>query len=69
MRPVDVARYFSKVAAFVLICVAAHSLHVSVTCTTKGVFDKHGGACTVHTSAVKPWMCVHEMMPISVSTM
>ena len=45
MRPVDVARYFSKVAAFVLICVDAHSLQVSVTCTTKGVLDKHGGAC------------------------
>ena len=54
MSPVDVARYFSKVAAFVLICVAAHSLHVSVICTTNGVFVRHGGACTIHTYAVKP---------------
>ena len=46
MSPVDVARYFSKVAAFVLICVVAQSLQVSVTCTTKGVLVRHGGACT-----------------------
>ncbi len=69
MRPVDVARYFSKVAAFVLICVTAHSLHVSVTCTTKGVFVRHGGACTGHTSAVKPHVCVHTLMPMFLCTM
>ena len=45
INPVDVARYFSKVAAFRLTWVASQSLHVSVTCTTKGVFVRHGGAC------------------------
>ena len=45
MRPVEVARYFSKVAAFRVSCVEAQLLHVSVTCTTKGVLLRHGGAC------------------------
>ena len=40
------ARYFSKVSAFMLICVALHSLHVSVISTTKGALDMHGGACS-----------------------
>ena len=46
MRPVEMARYFSKVSAFILICVALHSLHVSVTSTTNGALDWHGGACS-----------------------
>ena len=48
MRPVETARYFSKVSAFMLICVALHSLHVSVTSTTKGALDWHGGACSMN---------------------
>lgn len=48
MRPVETARYFSKVSAFMLICVALHSLHVSVTSTTKGALDWHGGACSTN---------------------
>ena len=46
MRPVEVARYFSKVPAFMFSCVAEHSLQVSVICTTKGAFVRQGGACT-----------------------
>ena len=45
MRPVELARYFSKVAAFMLIWVSEHSLQVSVTSSTNGAFVRHGGAC------------------------